>query len=110
MALDISCPLCGETEDLSGVPTGELIRITCGSCSSEWDRGPTPRCPTCGTDEVRPAVQAMVEKSRGTQLSIQTLIVIHLCPTCDPARLADYNLTNAPIPPAELPTESEFGD
>lgn len=45
-----------------------------------------------------------MEKSRGTQLSMQSARTIHLCPVCDAARLADYHRTNSPLMPEELPT------
>jgi len=74
----------------------------------EWERDLTPRCPTCGRTDVHPAFEAVVEKSRGTQLSMQSARLIHLCPACDGARLADYHQTNSPLMPAELPTIGEL--
>ena len=103
----IECPGCGEDEDLAGVRQGEsgdeTITVTCGRCGLVWDRDLTPRCPTCGSDDVRAALRSIVDKSRGTQLSIQAMRVVHLCPTCDAERLADWNQTNSPLAPAELP-------
>ncbi len=72
-----------------------------------WDRDLEPRCPTCGSADVRPALQSIVEKSRGTQLSIQSMRVVHLCPVCDPERLAVWNQGNTPLPPDELPVDSD---
>jgi len=104
---DLTCPGCGEEDDLAGrrdgEPGNETITVTCSSCDLSWVRDLTPRCPTCGTDDVRTALQSIVEKSRGTQLSIQSMRVVHLCPTCDAERLADWNQTNSPLAPAELP-------
>ena len=107
---DLTCPGCGEDDNLSGrrdgdpgQPGAKSITVTCGSCELSWVRDLAPRCPTCGTDEVRTALQSIVEKSRGTQLSIQSMRVVYLCPTCDPERLADWNQTNSPMRPAELP-------
>lgn len=53
---------------------------------------------------MRPAFEAVVEKSRGTQLSMQSARLIHLCPVCDAARLTDYHQTNSPLMPDALPT------
>lgn len=103
MSFEIICPQCGEDDDLAGVRRDDVIAITCGRCGLSWDRDPSPSCPTCGSTDVRAAVQAVLDKSRGTQLSIQSLQVIHLCPDCDAERLADWNTTNSPIPPDELP-------
>ncbi len=103
MSFEIACPSCGEDEDLAGRPGDGVIAITCGRCGLAWDRDPSPRCPTCGSTDVRAAMQAVLDKSRGTQLSIQSLRVVHLCPECDAERLADVNMTNSPLPPDELP-------
>ena len=107
---DLTCPNCGEEDNLSGrregEPGNETITVTCGSCELSWIRDLTPRCPTCGSDDVRTALQSIVEKSRGTQLSIQSMRVVYLCPTCDPERLADLNQTNSPLRPAELPHDA----
>ena len=104
---DLTCPNCGEEDNLSGhrdgEPGNETITVTCGSCGLSWARDLAPRCPTCGTDDVRTALQSIVEKSRGNQLSIQSMRVVYLCPTCDPERLADWNQTNSPLSPEELP-------
>lgn len=103
MSFDISCPQCGEDDDLCGARREDVIVITCGQCGLHWERDPSPRCPTCDRTDVRAAVQAVLDKSRGTQLSIQSLRVVYLCPECDAERLADWNTTNSPIPPDELP-------
>lgn len=100
----VCCPRCGEEENLTGETTDGVITVRCESCDLRWDRDTTPRCDTCGNDDVRPAFEAVVEKSRGTQLSMQSASLIHLCPVCDAARLADYHRTNSPLMPAALPT------
>ncbi len=50
------------------------------------------------------AVKAMVEKSRGSQLSIVATSVIYLCRVCDEAILASYRVSRSPLMPDELPT------
>ena len=52
-------------------------------------------------------LQSIVEKSRGTQLSIQSLRVVHLCPECDAGQLAIWNRSNTPLRPAELPHNAD---
>jgi len=99
----ISCPRCGEEDELDGERDGDTIVVTCGSCRLVWDRDLTPRCPTCDSSEVRPAFQAIVDKSRGTQLSIQSMRLVYLCPNCQPDLLADYLQSKSPLPPDELP-------
>ena len=100
---DIACANCGEEENLDGERRGGVIEITCASCGLVWDRDLTPLCRTCGTTDVRPAFKSIVDKSRGTQLSIQSMRLVHLCPNCQPDLLADYLQSNSPLPPDELP-------
>ncbi len=100
---DLVCANCGEEEKLLGERVDEVITITCEECGLVWDRDLTPRCPTCGRDDVRVAFQAIVEKSRGTQLSIQSMKLVYLCPGCDPRLLARWIESNSPLPPDELP-------
>ncbi len=100
---DLTCANCGEDDDLLGERDGEVITITCQACGLVWDRDLAPSCGTCGSTDVRPAFQAILDKSRGTQLSIQSMRLVHLCPTCDPEKLEAYLHSNTPIPPDELP-------
>ncbi len=100
---DISCAQCGEDEHLVGTRTGTSIVVTCEVCGLVWDRDLSPKCERCGSVDVRRAFQAIVDKSRGTQLSIQSMRLVHLCPVCDVDRLADYLQSNSPLPPDELP-------
>lgn len=100
---DIACANCGEDENLDGERDGDMISITCASCGLVWDRDLTPICDTCGSDQVRKAYRAIVDKSRGTQLSIQSMRLVYLCPECEPELLADYLASKSPLPPDELP-------
>ncbi|MFQ5556865.1 MAG: hypothetical protein ACE5GB_05070 [Acidimicrobiales bacterium] len=104
MAL-VTCPSCEEDEDLLGSDDGGTITVTCGRCGCVWERDLEPRCDRCGSTGVREALQAIVDKSRGTQLSIQSMRLVHLCPECDADRLAEYLRSNRPLPPAELPVD-----
>lgn len=107
MMADIVCPTCGEDERLLGERSDDTIEITCEACGTVWDRDLTPRCPTCATEDVRPAYQAILDKSRGTQLSIQSMRLVYLCPTCDAEQLRIYLQSNTPLPPDELPVDGE---
>jgi RNA polymerase subunit RPABC4/transcription elongation factor Spt4 len=103
MSADTVCANCGEEENLRGSRDGEVITVTCQECGLVWDRDLTPKCPVCGSVDVRVAFQSILEKSRGTQLSIQSMRLVHLCPVCDKDRLAEYIKSNTPLPPDELP-------
>ena len=91
LVLAVALAACGEDEDLTGErqgpPGAETITVTCGTCGLIWERDLAPACPSCGSTDVRPALQSIVEKSRGTQLSIQSLRVVHLL-ACEPAGMA----------------------
>ena len=101
---DLVCPHCGEGERLRGQTVDGIITVTCEQCATVWDRDLTPRCKKCDSTNVRPAFQVLVEKSRGTQLSMQSLRMLQLCVVCDADVLDVYKVSNRPLPPDELPT------
>ena len=105
VALDIVCPLCGEEDDLRGESRGDVIAITCGGCGQAWDRPTTPVCPECGGTEIRAVPLAIVEKSRGTQLSVVGIRIVHLCSICDVDDIERWQQNRPnPLLPKELPT------
>lgn len=70
MALEIDCPVCGETDDLPGMRNDDTITITCGGSGQTWDRPRTPVCPQCDGTDLQAVPLAVVEESRETQLSV----------------------------------------
>jgi Zn ribbon nucleic-acid-binding protein len=105
MAIDITCPNCEESDDLRGERSDRVVHITCGACGQTWDRDLAPRCEQCGGGDLEAVVQAVVERSRGTQLSIVGTRVVHLCTACDAETLARYHRNRPnPLMPSELPT------
>ena len=46
MALDISCPACGEADELRGEQRDGVIALVCEVCDAEWIRDPNAR-PDC---------------------------------------------------------------
>jgi hypothetical protein len=108
---EIACPDCGETEALQGEAFGDLIRIECRTCGRLWDRDPAPRCPTCGGGDLEPVPAAIVEKGRGTQLSVVGIRTVHLCSICDADTIARYHRNRPnPLMPDELPNTETDGD
>jgi Zn finger protein HypA/HybF involved in hydrogenase expression len=88
MALDIVCPSCGTDDDLSGSPRDDgQIQLVCSTCKVEWIRDPRPRCPKCGGDDMYHRPQVILEKSRGSQMSIQGIHVEYGCHDCDPVEV-----------------------
>lgn len=103
--MDIRCPNCGEADALSGRREGEMIMLACDACGHRWERDPAPRCPSCGNRELRSVPLAILEKSRGTQLSVIGTRPIHLCPSCDAETLERWHRNRPnPLMPDELPT------
>ena len=84
MAVEIVCPACESDEHLSGTPLDDgTIELTCADCKVKWTRDPRPRCPQCGGDDLYHVPQVIMEKSRGTQMSIQGVHREFLCRECD---------------------------
>lgn len=105
MSIEVTCPRCGESERLTGERSGDVIRLRCEACETLWERDPSPRCRSCEGDDLQPVVQAIVEKGRGTQLSVVGTRIVHLCRSCDPEVLERYNRNRPnPLMPDELPT------
>ncbi|MEN8114630.1 MAG: hypothetical protein ABFS21_09605 [Actinomycetota bacterium] len=108
--MNLSCAVCGETERLSGERDGDEIVVTCEQCGAQWQRDLTPRCSQCESDDVQAVPLAIVEKGRGTQLSVVGTRTIHLCSLCDAETLARYHRNRPnPLMPDELPTVSPSG-
>ena len=103
--MDIACPTCGETEAIRGSRRESVIDMSCGTCGSQWARDLTMRCPHCEGADLRAVPLAIVEKGRGTQLSIVGTRTVYLCVLCDAETLERWH-SNRPNPlmPDDLPT------
>ena len=108
MPLSIECSACGETEALVGVERGDGIELSCQSCGNTWMRSSRKTCSTCGSDDLQTVPLAIVERSRGTQLSSVGTRPIDLCSVCNAAELERYHANRPnPLMPASLPTVGE---
>ena len=106
----IHCPECGEADDVSGRRTGDVINITCGSCGASWNRDLAPRCRQCGGGDLQSVPLAIVEKGRGTQLSVVGTRMVHRCSMCDVETLDRYHRNRPnPLMPDDLPTVDPEG-
>ncbi|MGB5758404.1 MAG: hypothetical protein WBM50_15930 [Acidimicrobiales bacterium] len=101
---EIRCPACGEGDDLAGERDQELIRIRCGTCDTTWHRDPQRRCPRCGAGDLYAAPVAVIEKSRGTQLSIVSTRSEYLCWICDRDLIDAQRRSGTALMPDQLPT------
>ena len=109
MSDEIICPACGEDDDLSGQPVdaddvGAGIRITCGACSTSWSRINEVHCPRCDGTNMYLAPVAIIEKSRGSQLSILGTRTTPLCWVCDRDLVDAQRQSGTALMPDELPT------
>lgn len=108
MALDIACPACGERDDLSGHDVDDERLLECGACEARWTRSSGTRCERCGSSDLQVVPLAIVERSRGTQLSVVGTRPVSLCSVCDASTLAGYHAHRPnPLMPTELPTVGE---
>ena len=84
MTAEIVCSSCGTDEHLRGSPTDDgLIELTCDACQITFTRDPRPSCAKCGGFDMEAMPQVIVEKSRGTQMSIQGVHREFMCRVCD---------------------------
>ena len=108
MAIDIACPACGESNELAGSRVDDQIMLTCGRSGHEWERTSSTACERCGSEDLQTVPLAIVERSRGTQLSVVGTRQIVLCTECDSDRLATYHANRPnPLMPEDLPTVGE---
>jgi hypothetical protein len=108
VTLDVACPSCGEDDDLAGRPVGGGVELTCGSCGSVWNRSGHAACERCGGTDLQTVPLAIVERSRGTQLSVVGTRPVTLCSSCDRDTLRSYHDHRPnPLMPDELPTRGE---
>ena len=108
MPVSVSCDSCGEPENLSGVRADDHINLTCGACGNHWVRPLNPVCPKCGGTDLQTVPLAIVEKSRGTQLSILGTRPVSLCTVCDSDTLRHYHDHRpSPLMPTDIPTIGE---
>lgn len=103
-ARDVRCPRCGEQEELSGRRADGEILLTCHTCGYDGPRVAQRSCQTCGGHDVVERPKALVERSRGTQLSVVGYTTAVLCRTCDAEDLAAALAHGGAILPKELPT------
>jgi len=108
MAIDVRCPDCGEEENLLGTRSADSISMQCERCGAEWKRPLAKKCGRCGGDDLQTVPLAIVEKSRGTQLSVVGTRPVLLCSLCDAEELRHYHAHRPnPLMPKNLPTTGE---
>jgi ribosomal protein L37E len=93
MAL-VSCPACGEGEELEGSRNAEgTVVITCQRCGHHWERE-QERCATCGSGDLVIRPRALTSHGRATVQSVVGFQEVPLCASCDADEL-DASLKHA---------------
>jgi Zn ribbon nucleic-acid-binding protein len=103
-ARDVRCPSCGEEDELSGRRSDGQILLSCHTCGYDGPRVAQRLCRTCGGHDVVERPQALVERARGTQLSVVGYTTAVLCRVCDADDLAAALAHGGAVLPKELPT------
>jgi DNA-directed RNA polymerase subunit RPC12/RpoP len=82
--VEITCATCGTDEHLTGTRLpDDTIELHCEQCGAAWIRDPRPSCPKCGGTDMEASPRVILEKSRGSQMSIQGIQREFLCRECD---------------------------
>lgn len=91
MAHEIVCTRCGVDDHLTGASRDDgLIELHCAACGLTSTRDPRPSCATCGGHDMEAMPKVLIERSRGTQMSIQGIQREFLCRTCDAAEIGRH--------------------
>lgn len=101
---EIVCPACGEIEDLVGRRNDTQIDLTCERCGQQWSRETAPHCARCEGGDLQVVPVAIVEKSRGMQLSVVGIRTVDMCWQCDRDTIDRWQANRPnPLLPGELP-------
>lgn len=96
----VTCPACGEDEDLAGARDGAWIAITCGACGATWDRDTVPTCALCGSQDLQAVpTSTLQEKGRGDQWAPSGIRIAWYCWDCTGTDVTSSSAVPGPNPP-----------
>lgn len=96
----ISCPTCGEDDDLSGHRDGDTILLTCGQCGCTWDRDTRLACHLCGSEDIDGVPTSTLEDAgRGDQRTPSGIRLVHYCWNCRGNDVTSSRPQPGPQPP-----------
>lgn len=96
----VTCPSCGEDEDLEGHATTNGIGITCGACGATWDRDTTPSCSLCGSTDLQGVpTSTLREAGRGEQWAPSGVRIAWFCWACSGHDVTSPTPIPGPNPP-----------
>ncbi|MDB0005628.1 hypothetical protein N9E02_00145 [Ilumatobacteraceae bacterium] len=92
----IECPNCATDDHLSGERDDEHITVSCANCGLSWTRPVVPHCDRCGSTDVVAHPVPLIERSRGTQMSITAMHIETRCRICDADLLRERGTGHLP--------------
>lgn len=96
----VTCPTCGEDDDLAGTRTADGITITCGRCGADWARDTTPTCALCGSTDLQAVpTSTLREAGRGEQWAPSGVRIAWYCWDCTGHDVTSPAPTPGPNPP-----------
>jgi len=96
----VTCPSCGEDEDLQGERTDDGITITCGTCDATFDRDTTPTCSLCGSTDLHAVrTSTLREAGRGEQWAPSGVRIAWFCWGCTGRDVTGPRPIPGPNPP-----------
>lgn len=103
---NVTCPGCGEDEDLRGQQTSGGITITCGRCGVTFERNTTPTCALCGSTDLQAVpTSTLREAGRGDQWAPSGVRIAWYCWVCSGHDVTSPNPEPGPNPPPGDPSD-----
>jgi hypothetical protein len=79
----VTCPICGEDDDLHGERQGDAIMLTCGACGHRWDRDTRLSCRLCGSEDLEGvATSTLEEAGRAGVRTPSGIRLVYYCWSC----------------------------
>lgn len=94
----VTCPSCGDADQLVGRRSPDGVTVTCGACGNRWQRDLSPTCTLCGSRDLTAVPTSTLEEAgRGDQRTPSGIREVFRCYGCG-ARDAT---SSSPVPDPE---------
>lgn len=96
----ISCPSCGDDENLDGDRIGDAIVLTCGKCHHRWDRDTRSVCGVCGSHDIEGIPTSTLEEAgRAGVRTPSGIRLVYYCWSCRANDVTSSEPRSDPQPP-----------